>query len=68
MGDRRRDASGRPGDVANAQIANEPSPLSRDASRSVSAIFEQIVEPSIVVDVSFGDLDVASVEPPSEQR
>lgn len=46
------------GDVEKARLAQEPAPPSRDPSREVSEMFDQMVEPSIVVDVSFGDLDV----------
>jgi eukaryotic-like serine/threonine-protein kinase len=56
------------GDIESARIAHEPAPPSREASRSVSDIFDRIAPPSIVVDVSFGDLDVESLPPPPLPR
>ena len=45
-----------------AQLANEPAPPSADASqrvsREVSAAFDAVMEPSVIVDVSFADLEV----------
>jgi eukaryotic-like serine/threonine-protein kinase len=45
-----------------AQIANEPAPpsadLSQRVSREVSAAFEAVMEPSVIVDVSFADMEV----------
>jgi len=49
------------GEVQQALLAHEPAPPSRDPSREVSEAFDQMLEPSIVVDVSFGDLDVATL-------
>ena len=47
-----------------AQIANEPAPpsadLSQRVSREVSAAFEAVMEPSVIVDVSFADMQVIS--------
>ncbi len=45
-------------DVEKSRLAHEPAPPSRDASQEVSDVFDQILEPSIIVDVSFGDLDI----------
>lgn len=45
-----------------AQIANEPAPPSSDlserVSREVSAAFDAVMEPSVIVDVSFADMEV----------
>ena len=47
-----------------AQIANEPAPpsadLSQRVSREVSAAFEAVMEPSVIVDVSFADMQVVN--------
>jgi len=45
-------------DAQKANIAHEPAPPSRDASRDVSNAFREVMEPSVVVDVSFGDIEV----------
>lgn len=47
-----------------AQIANEPAPPSADPSqrmsREVSAAFDAAMEPSVIVEVSFADIEVVS--------
>jgi serine/threonine-protein kinase len=47
---------------SRAQIAHEPAPPSTDlserVSREVSAAFEAVMEPSVIVDVSFADMVV----------